>query len=63
MRIKWFKERPRSIWKVWSKSTFQVRKEYLEVNIYFTISELSNKLLEEKGVKISYEDIIELLVY
>ena len=45
-----------------SKSTFEIIKKYLEIDNGLTNSELSNKIFEDKGVKISSEAIQRYLV-
>ena len=43
-----------------SKSTFEIIKKYLEIDNGLSTSELSNKIFEEKGVKISSEAIEDI---
>ena len=45
-----------------SKSTFEIIKKCLEIDNGLLTSELSNKIFEEKGVKISSKDILRYLV-
>ena len=46
-----------------SKSTFEIIKKCLEINNGLSTSELSNKIFEEKGVKISSEAIRRYLIF
>ena len=60
---KWIQRRPGSGRKsVLSKSTFEIIKKYLEIDDVLSISELLNKIFEEKGIKISSEAIQRYLV-
>ena len=45
-----------------SKSTFDIIKKFFEMDNGLSTSELSNKIFEEKGVKISSEAIRRYLV-
>ena len=45
-----------------SKSTFEIIKKYFEIDNGLSTSEMSNKIFEEKGVKISSEAIRRYLV-
>ena len=45
-----------------SKPTFEIIKMCLEINLSLSTSELSNKILEEKWVKIRSEEIYRYLI-